>query len=57
MPFGTIEEIKFKAKETMAILGKDGGYFFGPSHRFQADTPVENIVALYETVLNHGYYA
>ncbi|MBM4340590.1 MAG: hypothetical protein FJ110_13735 [Deltaproteobacteria bacterium] len=57
MPFGTIEEIKFIAKETMEILGKDGGYFFGPSHRFQVDTPVGNIVTLYETALDHGFYA
>ena len=56
MPFGTIEEIKLKAKETIEVLGKTGGYFFGPSHRFQGDTPVENIIALYETAFHHGYY-
>lgn len=56
MPFGSIEEIKATAKETIEVLGKNGGYFFSPSHRFQADTPVESIIALYNAALDHGRY-
>ena len=56
MPFGSPGEIKNKTRETMEVLGKDGGYFFSPSHRFQPDTPVENIVALYDTVFDYGVY-
>jgi uroporphyrinogen decarboxylase len=54
MPFGTIEEITNKAKETIEVLGRDGGYFFSPSHRFQPDTPIENIAALYGAALKYG---
>jgi len=56
MPFGTVEEIQSKTKETIEILGKGGGYFFSPSHRFQPDTPMENILALYEAVSRCGFY-
>lgn len=56
MPFGTVEEIQRKAKETIEVLGKQGGYFFAPGHRFQGDTSVEKIVALYETAFHHGQY-
>ena len=56
MPFGSIEEIREKAKETIEVLGKGGGYFFSPSHRFQPDTPVENVVALYDAVFEYGAY-
>ena len=56
MPFGTPKEIKDKAKEVIEVLGKKGGYFFSPSHRFQPDTPIENILALYEAALQYGKY-
>jgi len=56
MPFGTVEEIQSKTKETIEILGKGGGYFFSPSHRFQPDTPIDNIVALYEAVFRYAVY-
>jgi uroporphyrinogen decarboxylase len=56
MPFGSIDEIKATAKETVEILGKNGGYFFSPSHRFQPNTPVESIKALYETASEYCRY-
>ena len=33
-------------------LGKYGGYIVAPPHAFQPDTPIENFIAVYETV--HG---
>lgn len=54
MPFGTVNEVKATAKNTIDVLGAGGGYFFSPAHRFQADTPLENIFALYETVFEYG---
>ncbi|MCP4405743.1 MAG: hypothetical protein GY801_51635 [bacterium] len=53
MPYGSIEEIQTKTHETIEVLGEHGGYFFSPSHRFQPDTPIEKIKALYEAVLGH----
>ena len=50
MPFGTVDEVRSETRRTIEILGKDGGYFFSPSHRFQADTSIENIVASYDVV-------
>ena len=50
MPFGTVDEIKTETRRVIDVLGEGGGYFFSPSHRFQADTPIENIVAAYEVV-------
>ncbi len=56
MPFGSIGEIRENAKTTIEVLGENGGYFFSPSHRFQPDTPLENIDALYQTALEYGIY-
>ena len=37
------------------ILGKDGGYIVCPAHALQPDTPVENILALYEIANEYQY--
>ncbi len=54
MPKGTIQEIKETVKNTIEVLGDNGGYFFSPSHRLQSDTPIENIFALYEAAFEYG---
>ncbi len=56
MPFGSPMEIRETTKATIEVLGKGGGYFFSPSHRFQPDTPIENIKALYDAVFEYGTY-
>ncbi len=50
LPFGTPEEIKKVVKEKIDILGRGGGYILAPAHNVQADTPVENILAMYEAI-------
>ena len=56
MPFGSIDEIQGAAKEIIEVMGKNGGYFFSPSHRFQPDTPIENIIALYKAAFEYGRF-
>lgn len=53
LPQSTPPEIREIVKKTIDILGNGGGYFFSPSHRIQQDTPIENIIAMYETVNNY----
>jgi hypothetical protein len=36
-------------KETINILGANGGYLFASSNNIQDDTPVENIISMYQT--------
>ena len=49
LPSGTPEEVRREAGRIIRILGREGGYIVCPAHAIQPDTPVENIVALYET--------
>ena len=56
MPRGSEEEIRAAVRETVEVLGRNGGYFFSPSHRFQPDTPTENITALYDEFFKVGVY-
>jgi len=47
LPAATPAEVKAKVRETCDILGENGGYILSGSHHIQADTPVENVLAMY----------
>jgi len=48
LPYGTPEDVRRTVKHLIRVVGKDGGYIVCPAHAIQPDTPVENIMALYE---------
>lgn len=48
LPMGTPDEVRAEVKRAASILGKDGGYILCASHNIQNDTPVENILAMYD---------
>lgn len=50
LPKGSPEKIKSEVKRISRILSKGGGYILAPAHNIQADTPLENILALFEGV-------
>jgi uroporphyrinogen decarboxylase len=51
LPFGTVDECRAEARERIEIVGKNGGYIFSPAHCIQSDTPLENVLAIYEVAL------
>lgn len=50
LPFGTPDQIRNEVKKIINILSENGGYLVAPSHNIQAKTPVENVLAFYDTV-------
>lgn len=50
LPFGTPDEVRRQVRERIEIFGRDGGFVFNTIHNVQAGVPVENLLALYETV-------
>ncbi len=44
------EEIKQEVHRLMDVVGKDSGYILAPCHNIQPDTPLPNVLALYEAV-------
>ncbi|HOV22612.1 MAG TPA: uroporphyrinogen decarboxylase family protein [bacterium] len=50
LPFGTPQQVKDETKKILQTIGKGGGYIASPSHDIPKDVPVENIVALIETL-------
>ncbi len=49
LPNGKVEEVREAVKRAISILGKDGGYIMTSAHYIQNDTPIENILAMYDT--------
>jgi len=50
LPFGTADEVRQNVRERFKIFGPRGGFVFNTLHNVQAGIPVENLLALYETV-------
>jgi uroporphyrinogen-III decarboxylase len=50
LPFGTPEEVKKEVLGRCEIFSKNGGFVFSSIHNIQANTPVENIVAMLDAV-------
>ena len=50
LPFGTPDEVKAQVKERCEIFGRDGGFVFNSIHNVQANTPTENIVAMFDAL-------
>ena len=56
LPFGTPDEVRSQVRENLKIFGKGGGYVFNPIHNVQAKVPIENLLAMYETVHEYSEY-
>jgi uroporphyrinogen decarboxylase len=50
LPYGTVEQCRAEARHRIDIIGNGGGYIFSPAHCIQPDTPIENVLAIYEEV-------
>ena len=49
LPYGSPEDVQAEVRERCQVLGQSGGYICTSAHYIQADTPLENILALYTT--------
>lgn len=51
LPAGSAEEVSEEVRRVISILGKNGGYIMASAHYLQNDTPIENIIAMYDLSL------
>lgn len=56
LPTGTPDEVRAQVRERLDIFGPGGGFVFNSIHNVQPRTPIENVLALYETVREYGRY-
>lgn len=51
LPYATRRQVYDAVSSLLDDLGRDGGYILAPSHVFQGDVPVENVLAVYAAAL------
>ena len=52
LPLGTAEDVRREVTACLRYMAHGGGYVAGPAKHILPDTPFENIVALFETILD-----
>lgn len=50
LPFGTPDEVREQVAERVEIFGRTNGFVFNPIHNVQCNTPVENMLAMFEAL-------
>ena len=56
LAYGTAAETEQVCKDTLEIMMPHRGYHFAPTHAIQDNTPVENVVAMYNAAHKYGRY-
>jgi uroporphyrinogen decarboxylase len=54
LPYGSVEDCRREARHRLDVIAPGGGYIFSPAHCIQPDTPLENVLAIYEEALGHS---
>ena len=55
LPFGSVEDVRGETRRLLE-LGRDGGYILAPAHDIEGDVPLENMLAMIETVQGQPGY-
>ena len=50
LPFGTPDEVRRQVTERLDIFGRKNGFVFNTIHNIQCNTPVENLLAMFEAL-------
>ena len=56
LPRSSPQAVREEVIRNIEMFAPGGGFVFNTIHNIQADVPPENIVAMYETVLEYGRY-
>ena len=49
-----IQSIKQEVKKIIDLWGNRGGMIVAPAHEVEPETPIENILAIYETIREYN---
>lgn len=55
LPHATPKQVYDETTRIIDILGANGGFFVAPSHQVQGDTPIDNILAIYDAARDYRY--
>jgi len=50
LPFGTPQEVREEVKQRIDIFAEGGGFVFSTIHNVVPNTPLDNLLAMFETI-------
>jgi uroporphyrinogen decarboxylase len=56
LPTGKPADVEAEVRRRISEMGQGGGYVLAPTHDIQSDTPVENVLAVFEATKRWGVY-
>jgi uroporphyrinogen decarboxylase len=56
LAYGTTDEVTRNVRETLEVMKSGGGYILAPTHSIQDNTPIENVIAMFEAARKYGVY-
>lgn len=56
LTYGSVDDVVRDVRATLDVMMPGGGYCLAPTHMIQSNSPVENVVAMFETAKKHGRY-
>ena len=56
LPFGTPGDVRREVRKRIQAFGPGGGFIFNAIHNVQPQTPVENLLAMVDTLREYGTY-
>jgi len=56
LPFGTVQEVKEEVRRNIEAFAPGGGFVFATVHNIDSDVPPQNIVAMWEALMEYGKY-
>ena len=57
LAYGTHADVDEVCRQTLDIMMPTRGYHFAPTHMIQDNSPVDNVIAMYNAVQKYGFYA
>jgi hypothetical protein len=57
LPFGSADDVRGEVRERLKLFGPGGGFVFNAIHNIQAQVPVANVLAMYDTARSNGRYS
>ena len=56
LPFGHPHEVVAEVRKNLNALAPGGGFIFASIHNIQNEVPPENILAMFDTAYEYGFY-
>ncbi|MCC6682952.1 MAG: hypothetical protein IT445_18795 [Phycisphaeraceae bacterium] len=56
LAYGTADDVERVCRDTLDVMKPSGGYCFAPTHSIQDNSPLDNVIRMYEVGREYGRY-